>query len=168
MKDSRDPRCKRFFRKCEDFSLCVNIGESGYVLAENPNERFTIFYYGVKGKGKFGKPFESDYLMIESNVITDVQDYVNGEVLFQALEDFFLIGFNTLDKNVKWEAELLTKENNIITDKPGRSFLLCLDGDVMVNDKKFKRYDYAEIFSGIEYTLDIKDNSALGFFSKKI
>lgn len=168
MEDSRDPRCKRFFRKCEDFSLCVNIGENEYVLAEHPNERFTIFYYGVKGRGKFGKPFESDHLMIESNVITDVQDYVNGEVLFQALEDFFLVGFNTLDKNVKWEAELLTKENKTVTSKPGRSFLLCLDGDVMVNDKKFKRYDYAEIFPEIEYSLNIKDNGALGLFSKKI
>jgi hypothetical protein len=168
MEDLKDPRCKRFFRKCEDFTICVNIGENGYVLAEHPNERFTIFYYGVKGQGKFGKPFESDHLMIESNVITDVQDYVHSEVLFQAMEDFFLIGFNTLDKNVKWEAELLTSESKVVTAKSGRSFLFCLDGDVVVNDKKFKRYDYAEIFQGTEYNLNISEKGALGLFSKKI
>jgi hypothetical protein len=165
-----DPKCKRFFRNCEDFSICVNIGEKGYVLAEHPNERFTIFYYGVYGSGKFGRIFESDFIELNSkhNTIVDVQDYVHSKVLFEGTEDFHIIGFNTFDKNVKWEAELLTSENKIVTAKSGKSFLFCLNGDVFVNDKKFKRYDYAEIFSGIEYNLDIKDKGALGLFSKKI
>lgn len=164
-----DPRCKRFFRQCEDFSLCVNIGESGYVIAENPNERFTVFYYGVYGSGRFGRIFESDFIKLDSkyNKIVDVHDYVHSKILFEGTEDFHLIGFNTLDKNVKWEAELLTSKDKIVTAKLGRSFLLCLNGDVMINDKKFKRYDYAEIFSGIEYNLNIGENGALGLFSKK-
>jgi hypothetical protein len=78
-----------------------------------------------------------------------------------------MIGFNTLDKNVKWEAELLTSENKIVTAKQGKSFLFCLDEDVTINDKKFKRYDYAEIFPGIEYNLNIGEKGALGLFSKQ-
>jgi hypothetical protein len=169
MEDLRDPRCKRFFRKCEDFTICVNIGENGYVLAEHPNERFTIFYYGVYGSGRFGKIFESDYINLDSkdNKIIDVQDYLHSKVLFEGTEDFHIIGFNTLDKNVRWEAELLTSENKMITAKSGKSFLFCLNGDVFVNDKKFKRYDYAEIFPGIEYSLNMGENGALGLFSKK-
>ena len=165
-----DPKCKRFFRKCGDFSICVNIGEKGYVLAEHPNERLTIFYYGVYGSGKFGRIFESDFIELDSkhNKIVDVQDYVHSKILFEGTEDFHIIGFNTFDKNIKWEAELLTKEDKIVTAKPGKSFLLCLEEDVFVNDKKFKRYDYAEIFLGIEYTLNIKDKGALGLFSKKV
>ena len=37
----------------------------------------------------------------------------------------------------------------------------------MINDKKFKRYDYAEIFPNINYDLNIGEKGALGFFSKK-
>lgn len=169
MENLSDPRCKRFFRKCEDFSICVNIGEKGYVLAENPNERFTIFLYGVYGSGKFGRIFESNFIELDSkhNKIFDVQDYVHSKVLFEGTEDFHMIGFNTFDKNIKWDAELLTSKDKTISAKLGRSFLLCLNGDVMINDKKFKRYDYAEIFPGIEYNLNIGENGALGLFSKQ-
>jgi len=167
MENSNDPRCKRFYRKCEDFTICVNIGENGYVLAENPNERFTIFVYGVYGSGKFGRIFESDHIKLDSRKIIDIQDYVHSKVLFEGTEDFHMIGFNTLDKNVKWEAELLTSENKIVTAKQGKSFLFCLDEDVTINDKKFKRYDYAEIFPGIEYNLNIGEKGALGLFSRQ-
>ena len=29
------PSCKRRFRNCNEFGLCVNIGQNGYVLAED-------------------------------------------------------------------------------------------------------------------------------------
>ena len=167
--NEKSPKCKRFLRKCEDFMLCVNVGENGYMLAEHPDERFTIFYYGVYGRGKFGRIFESDYINLESkeNKLLDVRDYIHSKVIFEATEDFFIIGFNTLDKNVKWEAELLTSKDKSATAKSERSFLVCLNGDVMINDKKFKRYDYAEIFPNINYDLNIGEKGALGLFSKK-
>jgi hypothetical protein len=165
MANLKDPKCKRFFRMAEEFSLCVNIGERGYVLAEHHNERDTIFYYANYGRGKFGKPFESDYIMIESNIITDVQDYARSEVIFQALEDFYLIGFNTPDKNIKWDAELFTSKDKILINKKDKSFAICLHGNVSINDKQLKKYDYVEISSGIEYKLNIDKNGALGLFS---
>jgi len=162
------PKCRRFYRHHDDFSICVNIGEKGYVLAEHPNERFTTFFYVVYGSGKCGKIFESDSTKIESKKLTDVRKYIDSEVVFQADKDLHIIGFNTLDKNVKWEAELLTSENKIISTTKEKSFLLCLDDEVTVNDKKFKRYAYAEIFPGIEYNLNIGENGALGLFSMKL
>ena len=43
--------CKRYFRNCNEFGICVNIGKKGYVLAEEPTERKTIFQYGIYGVG---------------------------------------------------------------------------------------------------------------------
>ena len=110
-----DPKCRRFYRVCGDFSLCVNIGEKGYVLAEHPNERYTIFYYGIRGSGKFARLFEEKYLTIEEGKLYDVQEYVNSNVVFQAEEDFHLIGFNTNDKNIKWQAQIINTEINKFT-----------------------------------------------------
>jgi hypothetical protein len=160
-----DPRCKRFYRHYEEFGLCVNIGDKEYVLAEHPNERYTIFYYGVYGSGKLGRIFESDYITIESKKIVNVQDYLNDSVVFQSQEDFYLIGFNTPDKNIKWDAKLWeNKENKLKVDK--RTILLCLNGNFLINEKKFKRFDYSVLEKEKEYNIDFLDNeSALGLFS---
>lgn len=162
-----DPRCKRFYRNYEDFSLCVNIGEKGYVLAENPNERYTIFYYPIYGKGKFGKLFEKDFIILEEKTLYDVQEYLHSNVIFQAEEDFHLIGFNTLDKNTKWKSEIINTNNNskFSVDHP-KSYLLCLDGKISVNNKVFKRYDYAELNPDKEYTIDHEEKSTISIFTK--
>ena len=156
-----DPKCRRFYRVCGDFSLCVNIGEKGYVLAEHPNERYTIFYYGIRGRGKFARLFEEKYLNIEEGKLYDVQEYVNSNVVFQAEEDFHLIGFNTNDKNIKWQAQIINIEINKYTTEYIKSYLVCLDGKILINGKNFKRYDYAQLKVGKEYNIEQPDNSVL-------
>jgi hypothetical protein len=156
-----DPKCRRFYRVCGDFSLCVNIGEKGYVLAEHPNERYTIFYYGIRGRGKFARLFEEKYLNIEEGKLYDVQEYVNSNVVFQAEEDFHLIGFNTNDKNIKWQAQIINTEINKYTTEYIKSYLVCLDGKILINGKNFKRYDYAQLKVGKEYNIEQPDNSVL-------
>jgi len=156
-----DPKCRRFYRVCGDFSLCVNIGEKGYVLAEHPNERYTIFYYGIRGRGKFARLFEEKYLNIEEGKLYDVQEYVNSNVVFQAEEDFHLIGFNTNDKNIKWQAQIINTEINKYTTEYIKSYLVCLDGKILINGKNFKRYDYAQLKVGKEYNIKQPDNSVL-------
>ena len=89
--------CRRFYRECPEFNICVNIGKKDYVLAEDPQERYTIFQYGIEGIGKFGRIFESDYITFEGGKFYDVREYVHDNVVFHAQEDFFLIGFNTKD-----------------------------------------------------------------------
>jgi len=163
-----DPKCKRFYRNCEDFGLCVNIGERGYVLAEHPNERFTIFYYAIYGSGKFGRIFESDYLLINSHdkKIFDVSEYVNSKVIFEAEEDFYLIGFNTYDKNIKWEAKIIDSNNKILISQNDKSYVISIYGDVYINGKKIKKYDYAQIFKEKKYNLNIPTDSILILFTQ--
>ena len=160
------PKCRRFYRVCGDFSLCVNIGEKGYVLAEHPNERYTIFYYGIRGSGKFARLFEEKYLNIEEGKLYDVQEYVNSNVVFQAEEDFHLIGFNTNDKNIKWQAQIINTEINKYTTEYIKSYLVCLDGKILINGKNFKRYDYAQLNVGKEYNIEQSDNSVLIMISE--
>ena len=160
------PKCRRFYRHHDDFSICVNIGEKGYVLGEHPNERYTIFYYGIRGSGKFGRLFEEKYLNIEEGKLYDVQEYVNSNVVFQAEEDFHLIGFNTNDKNIKWQAEIINTEINKYTTEYIKSYLVCLDGKILINGKNFKRYDYAQLKVGKEYNIEQSDNSVLIMISE--
>lgn len=159
------PTCRRFHRICEDFTLCVNIGEKGYVLAEHPDERYTIFYYALYGSGKIGKIFESDYILIESKKLTDVREYINSEVIFHAHEDFCLIGFNTMDKNTNWNPKILDKNIKIVKEDR-KSILICLDGNMIVNDKKFKRYNYASLVVGKEYNIEIDQDSMAVIFTQ--
>ena len=89
--------CKRYFRNCNEFGICVNIGKKGYVLAEEPTERKTIFQYGIYGIGKFARIFDPNYIVFEGGKFYDVREYEKDNVVFEAQEDFFLIGFNKLD-----------------------------------------------------------------------
>jgi hypothetical protein len=161
-----DPRCKRFHRVCDDFSICVNIGEKGYVLAEHPNERYTSFYYPVYGNGKFAKLFENEYLNLEEGRLYDVQEYLNSDVIFQAKEDFNLIGFNTNNKNIKWKAQIINTEKNKFNIEYYKSYLMCLNGKISINGKNFKKYDYALLDIEKEYIIDSKENSVVAVFTQ--
>ena len=74
--------CKRYFRNCNEFGLCVNIGKKGYVLAEEPTERKTIFQYGIYGVGKFARIFDPNYIVFEGGKFYDVREYEKDNVLF--------------------------------------------------------------------------------------
>lgn len=165
------PKCKRFHRRCDDFSICVNIGEKGYVLAEHPNEIYTTFYYGLYGAGIFGRLFsKEDPLILDAakNEIVNVQEYMNDKVAFEATEDFHMIGFNTLDKNIKWEAKILTQENEIIKVPHHKYYLICVNGKPSVNEKTFKRYDYSSLVVNKEYEIMMEDNDVLILFNQII
>ena len=58
--------CKRYFRNCNEFGICVNIGKKGYVLAEEPTERKTIFQYGINGIEKIARIAVENYNCLAS------------------------------------------------------------------------------------------------------
>jgi hypothetical protein len=164
-----DPKCKRFYRKCDDFSLCVNIGEKGYVLAEHPNERFTIFYYGLYGSGIFSRVFDKEDPIIldaNKNLVVDVQNYIHDKVLFEATEDFYIVGFNTLDKKIKWEAQILDSKTTEIRGDYDKSYALCMNGSPYINGKKFKRYDYSTLLKNKIYNVTIKNDDIIIIFNQ--
>jgi hypothetical protein len=165
--------CKRYFRNCNDFGICVNIGKKGYVLAEEPTERKTIFQYGIYGVGKFARIFDPNYIVFEGGKFYDVREYEKDNVVFEAQEDFFLIGFNKLD-DYNWEGRLIDKDEDKLDLKSiydqeipvnHRCFIICFDGNPQVNGKKLKRYDYAEVTYPKEYNINL-NGGVLGFFKK--
>lgn len=169
MYELKDPKCRRFFRQCDDFNLCVNMGQKGYVLAEHPNERFTIFYYGIYGSGIFGRVFDEEKPIIldsSKHEVVDVQNYVHDKVIFEATEDFYIVGFNTPDKRIKWKAQLIERGQEFLEVNHFKSYLLCLNGNPIVNMKKFKRYDYSLVSPDNEYKLVVRDDDVLILFSQ--
>lgn len=163
----KEPSCRRAIRAAKDFDICVNIGEKEYVIAEHPAERYTTFYYVVYGSGKFGRVFESDYVLLEEGNFYNVTDYVKDKVLFESLEDFYLIGFNTRDKDVKWEGKILKgkKIRNLTVERP--SVIINFNkSPIHVEDKKFIRYDYAYLEPNKNYTMAVQKDYVIGLFHK--
>ena len=161
---------RRAVRHCEHFSLCVNVGKKGHVIAEDPRERFTIYQYNIYGGGKAGVMFEEGYIESQVGVLMDLRPHVHKKVIFEATEDFFTIGFNTLDKNQNWEGRLVKKNEtkldlNYIRELEKETFLICFDGKPVVNNKQMKRYDYARINLSKDYDIKL-NNGALGLFFK--
>ena len=168
------PSCKRRFRKCGEFGFCVNIGEKGYVLAESSEIFQTAFLYVVKGVGKMGKMFKSDFIEISEGNFYDIQNFEGEDVIFKSFDDFYLIGFNPLDS--KWKARLIRSDETeldlkSIYDKPqsvsSKSFIVCLDGNPIINDKKLRRYDYSEVTYPKQYNIQLNEG-VLGFFTKTL
>ena len=161
---------RRALRHCEHFSLCVNVGKKGHVIAEDPRERFTIYQYNIYGGGKAGVMFEEGYIESQVGVLMDLRPHVHKKVIFEATEDFFTIGFNTLDKDQNWEGRLV-KDNetkldlDYIRQLEKETFLICFDGKPIVNGKQMKRFDYSEVLFPKEYNIDL-NGGALGFFIK--
>ena len=161
---------RRAVRHCEHFSLCVNVGKKGHVIAEDPRERFTIYQYNIYGGGKAGVMFEEGYIESQVGVLMDLRPHVHKKVIFEATEDFFTIGFNTLDKNQNWEGRLVKKNEtildlNYIRELKKETFLICFDGKPVVNNKQMKRYDYASINLSKDYGIKL-NNGVLGLFFK--
>ena len=102
--------CRRFYRESGEFSLCVNIGKKDYVLAENPIDSNTIFYYGIKGIGKLGTMFSEYHVLVREWEFVDVRSYLHKFRIFHSLEDFHLVGFNTLEKGKNCEGRLVKSE----------------------------------------------------------
>lgn len=172
LKTLKVPRYKRILKKCDDFILCVNIGDAGYIGSEHPNLIYTSHLYGIKGRGKIGV-IEGNYInwinfdSAESKLL-DVSEhmYKNAYGVMIAETDFYYIGFNTLDKSVKWDGRLIENTDSSLVIDTSNSYFVCLNGNVTINDKEFKRFDYASVKVGKEYKISIGENSALGLFSK--
>ena len=77
----KTPTCKRRFRNCGEFGLCINIGDKGYVLAEDFNTFQSIFLYGIKGVGRIGKMFKTDHIDMSEGNFYDIRDYEGDDVV---------------------------------------------------------------------------------------
>ena len=162
--------CRRFYRESGEFSLCVNIGKKDYVLAEHPSNTNTVFYYVVKGSGKLGKMFSEDSVTLKETDFFDVRDTLYDYRTFHGLEDFHVVGFNTLDKKQNWEGRLVKPDENIldlniIRELYKPAFLVCFNGKPIINNITMKRYEYSSLDLSKEYKINL-NGGVLGLFYK--
>ena len=73
---------------------------------------------------------------------------------------FFMIGFNSIHKNVTWDGELKTKSFT----GDSNSWLLVLDGNPTINGKSLRRFDYAKLEDKL-YDVTLNDG-VIGVFTK--
>ena len=153
----------RFFKKCEDFSICSELGDSDCIVAEHTEERRTLYQIIVYGSGRFARPFESEFKVLDSldNNFVNMKGYLHDHTIFHSTEPFHMYGFNALEKNIDWDGRLVT-ESFTGDDK---SWLICFDGSPVVNDKVLHRLDYAKLEQKL-YNVEINDG-LIGVFTKK-
>ena len=145
------------------FYICAEYGDKNVIGVEYPGGRLTMYQYIVSGSATFNL-IDGDRLIQETytrdNELVDVKKYLNDRLLVVAEEDLFMVGFNTLDRNVDWDGKLV-KSNFIGNDK---SWLVCFDGHPTVNGQELNRWDYAKL-ENKEYKVNINDG-VIGVFKK--
>ena len=164
------PKCKRFFKKCEEFSICAEIGEAGFVGIEHSEQRRTLYQYFLRGSVSFNT-LNDDGLSRRKVVkyddstrytLTDTKEFLNEHIVLRAEDDFSIIGFNTFEKNVDWDGKIVTE--SFVCDND-TSYLICFDGNPIVNDNELRQYDYSKLVKGKEYNISTNDG-VVGVFTK--
>ena len=75
-------------------------------------------------------------------------------------EKFLIFGFNSLERNQDWDGKLITES----FDGDDRSWLICFNGNPVVNGKELNSLDYAKL-ENKRYDVNIKDG-LIGVFTK--
>ena len=63
----------RYIKKCEEFSICSEVGESNLIFTEYSEDRSTLYQIVVKGSGKIAKVFDDKLTKLDE--VTD--NFVN-------------------------------------------------------------------------------------------
>ena len=162
------PRCKQFISKCDnEFLLCADIGEKGFVGVEHPEERRTLYQYILFGQLTFNT-IDEERVKLHSSISSDrysllnVKEFLYKYAVVRADTDFSVVGFNTLDRNVDWDGKIVKESFVCDNDK---SYLVCFDGNPIINEKELRRFDYAKLLQGKSYDIDLKDG-IIGVFRK--
>ena len=151
---------KRFFKKCEEFTICSEIGDAGDYFLDGYPDNSTIFHILLKGSGKLGAPYESEYLEDGPFVLVNTKEYLYKHRIYYGSEDFHIVGFNPLKPEHDWDGRLVTE--SFTGDH--MSWLICFDGNPVVNGKKLSRWDYAKL-EDKDYDLELNDG-CIGVFTR--
>ena len=154
---------KSYLKKCEEFSICSQVGDSaGLVYVEPAVDRMTMYQIAVKGSGRLSSIFNSEFEVGDANGInfSSMKHYMGQTTIFESYEPFHIYGFNTLNKNQDWDGKLIRKS----FDGDDKSWLVCFDGRPVINGVELARMDYAKLENKY-YDVDIK-NGLVGVFTK--
>ena len=157
-----EPSMVRYHKKCDEFSICCEVGDKGVIFLENAEERRTLYQIIVRGSGKMAKVFDSEYLIGDSinNNFLDLKKYMGCHTVFESTKPFFIYGFNTLDPQQDWDGKLISDS----FDGDDKSYLICFYGNPVINGVKLESRNYAKL-ENKHY--DVKLNkSIVGVFTK--
>ena len=151
----------RYFKKCEEFAICSEVGESNLLFPETSDERRTLYQIVVKGEGRVGKIFDNEYTKLDekNDNFVNLKKYMGTNTIFQSYTPFHIYGFNKID-NYDWDGKLVTQ--SFKGDE--KSWLICFHGEPIVNGVTMKTMDYAKL-SYKNYEVVLND-SLLGIFTK--
>lgn len=151
----------RYFKKCEEFAICSEVGESNFLFPETSDERRTLYQIVVKGTGRVGKIFDSGYTELDeqNNYFVDLKKYMGTDTIFQSYKPFHIYGFNKID-NYDWDGKLVTESFK----GDDKSWLICFKGEPTINGVTMKTMDYAKLCDK-DYKVVLND-AILGIFTK--
>ena len=151
---------KRFFKKCENFSICSEIAESGEYFVDGYPDNITIYHICIKGSAMMAKPFDNNIDIIPNREIFDTKKYLYENRLYHCKEDVYMFGFNPLTPDQDWDGKLI-KESFMGDNK---SWLICFDGNPIINGVKLKFMDYTQLKNKY-YDVELND-AIVGIFTK--
>ena len=155
-------RYNRYFKKCEEFSICSEVGDANVIAIEEAKDRYSLYHIVVKGSGRVAKIFDNDYIVGDINGVyfEDVKKFIGHHTIFESFEPVKMYGFNTLDLQQDWDGKLV-KES---FDGDDRSWLICFKGNPIINGKELKVMDYAKL-ENKHYDVTLND-AIVGVFTK--
>ena len=154
----------RYIKKCEEFSICSEVGESNLIFTEYSEDRSTLYQIVVKGSGKIAKVFDDKFTKLDevTDNFVNLKKYKGSHTIFQSNTPFHIYGFNSLKLSDKWEGKLVT--DSFKGDK--KSWLICFKGKPVINGVTMKIMDYAKLCDK-DYNVSL-NNGIVGIFTKYI
>ena len=153
---------RRYNKKCEEFRICAEVGDKNVIFLETIKERTTLYQIVIKGSGRVGKLFDSDYVNLddETDSFVDLKKFKGYNTIFQSYTPFKIYGFNTYDLNQDWDGKLI--KDSFVGDD--RSWLICFDGEPVINGIEIKPRDYVKLEKK-NYDVEL-NNAIVGLFTK--
>lgn len=153
---------RHFMKKCEEFTLCGSSGDADCLFTHGYPDNYAIYHIIVKGRVNMGRPFETNYVILDvnRNKFVDVKDYLYDHRIYTSDESYHMFGFNPLEPEQDWSGKLIDKS----FDGDDKSWLICFDGKPIINGVSIKPMDYAKL-NYKHYDIQLNE-STVGVFTK--
>ena len=92
----------------------------------------------------------------------DIRKDLHGFKMYEALEDFYMFGFNIQNKDEDWNGRLLKDEEVKVENE---SVIICLDGNPFINNKRLIQFDYADLSTDKVYDVELNEG-VVALFTK--
>ena len=157
------PKDKHFFKKLDKFSVCALKADPKWIGVEQAPDSFGVYQYVVHGRARIGVPFEKEYFEVKSKDFFSMQHLLHNPVMMETYDDdFYMIGFNAINKKEVWDGKLVTEPTLRVSKE---SHLICFEGTPIVNGKQLERFDYDDLSSDRTYEINL-NGGALGVFTE--